>query len=124
MLRGEEDMGIATTREAIIRPIIATVIALVVLLVLVSIIQPSGLGVLTVFLWVDIVGVIAVGGYLIARAQRPMAGAGAILCAVAISLAFFWLSWIVFSIWIDFSSRGGASTLMRCWRAFASSPQF
>jgi hypothetical protein len=84
-------MGIATTREAIIRPIIATVTILVVLLVLVSIIQPSGLGVLTVFLWVDIVGVIAAGVFLIARAQRPLAGAGAILCAVAIWLAFYWL---------------------------------
>jgi hypothetical protein len=84
-------MGIATTREAIIRPIIATLIALVVLLVLVSVIQPSGLGVLTVFLWVDILGVVVAGVFLIVRAQRPLAGAGAILCAIAIWLAFFWL---------------------------------
>jgi hypothetical protein len=84
-------MGIATTLEAVVRPIIATVIILAILLVLVSIIQPSGLGVLAVFLWLDVIGVIAAGVFLIARAQRPLAGAGAIVCAVSVWLAFFWL---------------------------------
>lgn len=83
--------SLATTREAIVRPIVATLVLLAIVIVLASVIQPSGLGVLTIFLWLDLIGVVAVGGFLILRAQRPLAGAGAIVCAISVSLAFFWL---------------------------------
>jgi hypothetical protein len=83
--------SLATSVEAIVRAIIATLVLLAVVIILTAIVQPSGLGLLGVIIWLDAIGVSAAGVFLIARARRPLAGAGAIVCAVAVWLAFFWL---------------------------------
>jgi len=82
---------LSTSLDTILRSIIATLVILLVVIVLASIIHPGGLDVLTFFLWLDGLAVLAVGLFLILRAGRPLAGAGAIVCVVAIWLAFFWL---------------------------------
>lgn len=83
--------GITANSRTIWRSLIVTVVFLLVVIAVASAIHPSGQGLLTTIVWLDVIGVIAVGAFLIARAGRPLAGAGAIVCAVAVWLAFFWV---------------------------------
>jgi uncharacterized membrane protein YphA (DoxX/SURF4 family) len=50
----------------------------------------SGPAILTFSIWVSLLGLLAVGAFLIARAKRPIAGAGAIVAALAVWMAYFW----------------------------------
>src|SRR5207244_7078126 len=50
----------------------------------------SGPAILTFSIWISILGLLAVGAFLIGRAQRPIAGAGAIVAAVSVWMAYFW----------------------------------
>ncbi len=85
-------MGAPVKLESILRPVIVTIIALVVVIALASAIHPSGLTVLGIVLWLVALGVAAAGVYLAVVGSRPIAGAGAVVTAVAVLLAFFWLS--------------------------------
>ncbi len=49
----------------------------------------SGPAILTFSIWTSMIGLVAVGAFLIARAQRAYAGAGAIVAAVAVWMAYF-----------------------------------
>jgi len=60
----------------------------------------GGLGFLGLAIWATIGALVAVGGVLIARGGRPLAGAGALVMAVSIWIAFFvqpqaWLLWTI-----------------------------
>lgn len=83
--------GITASTHSIWRGLIVTVVLLLVVIAVASTIHPSGQALLTTIVWLDVIGVIAAGVFLIARARRPLAGAGAIVCAVAVWLAFFWV---------------------------------
>jgi hypothetical protein len=52
----------------------------------------SGAAILTFSIWLSLIGLVVVGVFLIARAQRPYAGAGAIVAALAVWMAYFWRS--------------------------------
>src|SRR5262249_24156108 len=84
-------MGLSTTLASVVRPIIAALVVIAVVVLLASAIHLSGLAVLGIMLWIDVLGVIAAGLYLILRANRLIAGIGAIVCAISVWLAFFWL---------------------------------
>ncbi len=72
------------------RPLLATAVGLVVFIVLATALQISGLTILWTFIWLSAGGATAVGLFLIVVGGRPIAGAGAILAAVSIVLAFVW----------------------------------
>src|SRR5712691_7186919 len=72
------------------RPLLATAIGLVVFIVLATALQISGLTILWTFIWLSAGGATAAGLFLIVVGGRPIAGAGAILAAVSIVLAFVW----------------------------------
>jgi len=72
------------------RPLLATAVGLVVFIVLATALQISGLTILWTFIWLSAGGATAVGLFLIVVGGRPLAGAGAILAAVSIVLAFVW----------------------------------
>lgn len=76
--------------ESITRSLVATIVLLLVVMLIAGGLGVSGPAVLTFSIWISIIGLVAVGAFLVARAQRPYAGAGAIVAAVAVWLAFFW----------------------------------
>src|SRR5712692_286522 len=78
--------------ETIGRSFIATLGLLLVVMLVAGVLAISGPAILTFSIWVSLLGLLAVGAFLIARAQRPIAGAGAIVAAVAVWMAYFWRS--------------------------------
>jgi len=83
--------GIATP-EAITRSFIGALALLLVLMLVVGGLGLSGATFLTAAIWLSILGVAAVAAFLIVRAQRPYAGAGAMGAALAVWMAYFWRS--------------------------------
>src|SRR5689334_10828073 len=78
--------------ESVIRSLVATVVLLLVVTLIAGGFGISGPAILTFSIWISLIGLIAVAVFLIARAQRPYAGAGAIIAAVAVWMAYFWRS--------------------------------
>src|SRR6266540_1591349 len=84
--------------KTVIGALVATAVLVLLAIVLA---QPlGGLAFLGVAIWGTIVALVAVGGLLIVRAGRPLVGAGTIVTAVSIWVAFFvqpqaWLLWTV-----------------------------
>jgi len=78
--------------RSIIRSLIATLALLLVVMLIAGGLGISGPAILTFSIWISVIGLVAVGAFLIARAQRPYAGAGAIVAAVAVWMAYFWRS--------------------------------
>jgi len=83
--------GIASL-ESIMRSFLGAVALFLVVMLVAGGLGLSGPVVLTIALWVSILGVLAVGVFLIARARRPYAGAGALVAALAVWMAYFWRS--------------------------------
>ena len=78
--------------ESIIKSFIATVVLLLAVTLISGGLGISGPTILTFSMWISLIGLVAVGAFLIARAQRPYAGAGALVAAVAVWMAYFWRS--------------------------------
>ena len=78
--------------ETVTRSLIATIALLAIAMLLAGGLAVSGAGILTFSIWISILGLIVLGAFLIARAQRAYAGAGAVVAAVAVLMAYFWRS--------------------------------
>jgi uncharacterized membrane protein YphA (DoxX/SURF4 family) len=78
--------------EAITRSFFAALGLLLVVMLVAGGLAISGPAILTFSIWMCLLGLLAVGTFLVARAQRPVAGAGAIVAAVAVWMAYFWRS--------------------------------
>jgi uncharacterized membrane protein YphA (DoxX/SURF4 family) len=78
--------------ETITRSFVAALGLLLVVMLVAGGLAISGPAILTFSIWISLLGLLAVGAFLIARAQRPVAGAGAIVAAVAVWMAYFWRS--------------------------------
>jgi uncharacterized membrane protein YphA (DoxX/SURF4 family) len=78
--------------ETITRSFVAALGLLLVVMLVAGGLAISGPAILTSSIWISVLGLLAVGAFLIARAQRPVAGAGAIVAAVAVWMAYFWRS--------------------------------
>jgi uncharacterized membrane protein YphA (DoxX/SURF4 family) len=78
--------------DSVIRSFVATVVLLLVVMLITGGLGVSGPAILTFSIWISIIGLLAVGAFLVARAQRPYAGAGAILAALVVWMAYFWRS--------------------------------
>jgi hypothetical protein len=76
--------------ESVVRSLIATVVLLVVVMLVASGLGISGAAILTFSIWISLIGLAAVGAFLIVRAQRLYAGAGALVAAGAVWMAYFW----------------------------------
>src|SRR4051812_38192715 len=80
---------------------LALIVVVVLVLVAIVLAQPlGGLGILGVAIWSAIAGLLAVGVLLVTRARRPLVGAGTIVMAASIWVAFFvqpqaWLLWTI-----------------------------
>jgi uncharacterized membrane protein YphA (DoxX/SURF4 family) len=72
------------------RPLLATLAGVAVVIAVVSAVAVPGLTVLWTAVVLAVAGTAVVGLFLIFRAQRPLAGAGAIVVAVSIVLAYTW----------------------------------
>jgi uncharacterized membrane protein YphA (DoxX/SURF4 family) len=84
-------MSLSTSVDAIWRPLVATLVLVLVVVLIASALHLTGLTVLSIAIWLNVVGVLAVGLFLILRANRLYAGLGSIICALSILLAFFWV---------------------------------
>jgi hypothetical protein len=69
--------------ESIFRSFIATAALLLVAMLIAGGLGISGPAILTFSIWISLIGLVAVGAFLIARARRPYAGAGALVAAIA-----------------------------------------
>jgi uncharacterized membrane protein YphA (DoxX/SURF4 family) len=78
--------------ESVVRSLVVTVVLLLVVMLIGGGLGVSGPAILTVSIWISIIGLLAVGAFLIARAQRQYAGAGAIVAALAVWMAYYWRS--------------------------------
>jgi hypothetical protein len=78
--------------DSIIRSFIATVALLLVIMLISGGLGMSGPAILTISIWISLIGLLAVGAFLIGRARRPYAGAGTLLSALAVWMAYFWRS--------------------------------
>ena len=76
--------------ESFLRSFLATLALLLVVMLLAGGLGISGPVILTLAIWLSILGVLLVGVFLVVRTQRPVAGAGAIVAGLAVWLAFFW----------------------------------
>jgi hypothetical protein len=76
--------------ETITRSFIAALGLLLVVMLVAGGLAISGPAILTFSIWISLLGVLALGAFLIARVQRPVAGAGAIVAALAVWMAYFW----------------------------------
>lgn len=84
-------VGALASLGTVARSLVTTIILLVAVILLASILG-SGLALLGFVFWLAVLGPIAAGVFLIARAERPLAGVGAILMGFAVLVAFNW-SW-------------------------------
>lgn len=94
-------VGLVANSTAVLRGLIVTIVLLIVAIVLANLLG-SGLAFLGLVLWLEILGAIALGVWLILRAKQLYSGAGAIVIAASIGTAFFvpsqpigWLLWTV-----------------------------
>jgi uncharacterized membrane protein YphA (DoxX/SURF4 family) len=90
-MRGKEGVSVAQlaiSQAGFLRALVVTAIVLIVATVLGT--SLGGMAFLTLALWAIGIGVIGAGALLIARG-RALAGGGAIACAVATEIAFYWL---------------------------------
>jgi hypothetical protein len=78
--------------ESIVRSFIATVGLLLVAMLIAGGLGIGGAAILTFSLWISLIGLVAVGAFLIGRAKRPYPGTGAIVAALAVWMAYFWRS--------------------------------
>jgi uncharacterized membrane protein YphA (DoxX/SURF4 family) len=78
--------------ESVTRSLVAALALLVVVMLITGGLGISGPAILTFTIWVSLLGLVAVGAFLIARAERPVAGAGALVAALAVGMAYFWRS--------------------------------
>ena len=75
--------------ETITRSFVATLGLLLVVMLVAGGLAVGGPAILTFSIWISIVGLLAVGAFVIGRAQRPIAGAGAIVAAGSVWMAYF-----------------------------------
>jgi hypothetical protein len=78
--------------ESIVRSFIATVALLLAAMLIAGGLGIGGPAILTFSIWISLIGLVAVGAFLTARARRPYAGVGAVLAALAVWMAYFWRS--------------------------------
>lgn len=78
--------------QSIGRSFVASVALLFVVMLIAGGAGIRGAAILTFSIWISMIGLVVVGAFLIARAQRTYAGAGAILAASAVWVAYFWRS--------------------------------
>jgi uncharacterized membrane protein YphA (DoxX/SURF4 family) len=78
------------SRESITRSLTAAVALLLVVMLVAGGLGISGPAILTFSIWISLIGLLAVGAFLIVRAQRLYAGVGAIVAAAAVWMAYFW----------------------------------
>jgi len=78
--------------ETITRSLVTALGLLLVVMLVAGGLAITGPAILTFSIWISLLGLLAVGAFLIARAQRPVAGAGAVVAAVAVWMAYFWRS--------------------------------
>lgn len=76
--------------ESLVRSLLATIAVLLVVMLLAGGLAISGPAILTFSIWMSILGPVAVGLFLVARAHRPFAGGGAVVAAMAVWMAYFW----------------------------------
>lgn len=93
-------VGVSLGPALLLRPVLATIALLAAVVLLANVLRLGGLAVLAIVLWAVVLGAIAVGVFLIVHADRPGAGAGAIVTAISIGLQFFWRPepWVIW-IW-------------------------
>jgi hypothetical protein len=78
--------------ETVTRSLIAPIALIAIAMLLAGGLAISGPAILTFSIWISMLGLVVLGALLIARAQRAYAGAGAIVAAVAVWMAYFWRS--------------------------------
>jgi hypothetical protein len=78
--------------ETVTRSLIATVALMAIAMLLAGGFAVTGAAILTFSIWISILGLIVLGAFLIVRAHRACAGAGAVVAAVAVWMAYFWRS--------------------------------
>ncbi len=78
--------------ETVTRSLIATMALLAISMLLAGGLAVSGPAILTLSIWISILGLIVLGAFLIARARRACAGVGAFVAALAVWMAYFWRS--------------------------------
>jgi uncharacterized membrane protein YphA (DoxX/SURF4 family) len=90
--------AILVDRRAVVSALVVTAVLIMIAIVLAQLL--GGLVFLGVAIWGTILALLAVGLVLIVRGGRPLAGAGAIVMAVSVWVAFFvqpqaWLLWTI-----------------------------
>jgi hypothetical protein len=94
--------------ESVIRSFIATAVLLLVVMLIAGGLAISGPAILTFSIWIRLISLAVVRAFLIARAQRPYAGAVAVVAAVAVWRAYFWRSNSGLFLWpVVFIIAGG-----------------
>src|ERR1051326_6533458 len=78
--------------ESLLCSLLATLSLLLVLMLLAGGLAITGPAILTFSIWISILAPMAVGIFLVARARRSVAGAGAVVAALAVWIAYFWRS--------------------------------
>src|SRR5690349_18447292 len=78
--------------QSVTRSFLAALALLLVVMLIGGGLGVSGPSILTFSIWLSLIGLVAVGAFLIVRAQRTYAGTGAIVAAVAVWMAYFWRS--------------------------------
>jgi uncharacterized membrane protein YphA (DoxX/SURF4 family) len=78
--------------QSVIRSLVATLALVIVVMLIGGGLSISGAAILTFSIWISLIGLVALGVFLIARAQRAYAGAGTIVAALAVWMAYFWRS--------------------------------
>src|SRR5436853_6262977 len=81
-------VGLVANPMAVLRGLIVTIALLIVAIVLANLLG-SGLAFLGLVLWLEILGAIALGVWLILRVKQVYNGAGAIVLAASMGTAFF-----------------------------------
>jgi uncharacterized membrane protein YphA (DoxX/SURF4 family) len=116
-LEGGNDMT-TISGSSFVRALIAAIVVLAVAIG-VGMSIGNGLAFLGIALWIDVLVVAAAGVLLITRG-RPIAGAGAIVVALSVLLAFFWLGdgsplvWsVLFFVGVALIVRGTAEDTVR-----------
>src|SRR5215471_543750 len=76
--------------ESVVRSLLATLAVLLVIMLLAGGLAISGPAIFTLSIWISILGLMVIGVFFVTRAERPYAGAGAIVAAAAVWIAYFW----------------------------------
>src|SRR5688500_1454695 len=105
-------MRALVSRASVVRAIGVTVALVVLAIALANVL--GGLAFLGLTVWIVAAALTAVGVFLIVRAGRALAGAGALVTAASILIAFFvqpqaWLLWtVLFFVGVILVARGTA----------------